>query len=478
LVGGGGLQSEIWAFNASLDGDSWVMISATDKNCASNTLPLGGPGFEEFTLGPGQSMSVATLGDGSVSTEDYIFWLQAGLTDVSFELRVVQTDGGMDPVFRGTSQQAVAVNQVSDYDGDFPIPFFNILDGVDQRVVATNLTPVPQTSFGTLRSAADGAMVTDFQVSLQPFEIKSINLDELGLPGMSPVGVWKDGGDGVLMSLDILDGATNEIIMPAVAGAGPFATPLFRPDPDAMEYDPSELDMFVYRQDGEAIPSGTAATSEVQDCGPQSANENIFPFPAGQPFAPVFQDINAEQAMSGFADSVPNLPITVVWSEGGSQVSTQPQSPFQQGVVHLPGDSVFGGVPLPAHLLVKTEIGLRLPVAYFKANGELLGFKYLGVPAGSYLMCPDEIMFNKELDFIELRVPDGQPGNVWVSAIIDDPESDYKDQLPVHSVSGETRVGQFTKVLESWNGVKDTSCLANPNVLDIVDFMDNGLRCP
>jgi len=93
-------------------------------------------------------------------------------------------------------------------------------------------------------------------------------------------------------------------------------------------------------------------------------------------------------------------------------------------------------------------------------------------------MCPDEIMFNKELDFIELRVPDGQPGNVWVSAIIDDPESDYKDQLPVHSVSGETRVGQFTKVLESWNGVKDTSCLANPNVLDIVDFMDNGLRCP
>ena len=480
---GDGFRSEFWAFNASLDGTTSIIVSATDSNCNPTADPFGAPGFFMGDIPPGEGFLFATPGVTS-NTNDILFWFQGELANVSIEVRVVKTMDGMDPVLLGTTQPAIPLAGVADFDDDYPIPFFDIVTGENQRVLATNLSSVPQATFGDLRDNTTGNMTTGFNTTLQPFQIKSFPLDALGLPGTNPHSVWKDSGNSVVMWLEHVESGTHQIIAPGPfdAEGRPLAVPVYRPDPDNMEYDPSDLDMFIYKQDGTSVQAGLATVSSGEVCGMDESATNNHLFPGNPPFTPILLPIDIDDTMGGFGTSPPETAASIRWREGNSQVLVKASTPATQGVARVPADQLNGmpgATPLDTKFAIRAEVDLKLPVATFDNEGNFLNFKFLDVPMGAHLYCLDDISLSDELDFLEFQVPPGQPGDVWFNAIADEPDLEYKDQLPIHTTSGETRVGNFTKVLDAWDGDSGTSCLGNkPDILDVVAFMNNGLKCP
>ena len=174
------------------------------------------------------------------------------------------------------------------------------------------------------------------------------------------------------------------------------------------------------------------------------------------------------------------MPSVVRWREGNSQVLIQALPPVRDGIVHIPKAGTGGaGMHPNIWFQIEADNDIRLPIAGFDGGSNFLDFRFLDVPEGSHLYCLDDITLEDELDFLEFQVPPGTPGDVWFNAIADEPDLEYKDQLPLHAIDSGSRVGEFTKVLEAWNGNGGTSCLGDaPDILDIVRFMNDGLKCP
>ncbi len=479
---GGGIQSEIWVHNPTPASPANITLFATDPNCTPDAVPLGAPGFIDTMIPPGESFSF--FSENSQSTGlPYIWWLESSSPNVIAEIRQIQGPTGPGPVFLGATDPFISGDEVSDYDADYPIPFFDILTGQNQTVYLANLNPTPQNTTGFLRNAVTGDVTTQFNTTLEPFEIQTFPLDQLGLPGTEPHGFWKSGGQGVLAILDFNTPDVFESFTPAFLPVGMPAQPFFQPDPLDMLYDPAELELMAVKPNGDAVPPGSALFSYDTDCGPMPDTDEVSLFAGGPPHTPIFLPIDIDDKAGGFADVTPSDTATMVrWKEGNSQVWVKMQEPKREWITHIPADSNAGDPmkkPAQTRLLLRSEADTKLPVATFDASGTFLNFKFLDVPEGSHLYCLDDISLDDELDFLEFQVPPGTPGDVWFSAIADEPDLEYKDQLPTHIIPEDSRVGNFTKVLEAWNGNGGTSCLGDaPDILDIVNFMNNGLKCP
>lgn len=479
---GGGTQTEIWVHNPVLGSPAGVRLFATDPNCTPDETPVGSPGIIDAIIAGGESFSFASQ-DSQPTDQPYIWWLEASSPDVIAEIRQIQGPNGPQPIFLGATDPFVLDDEVPDFDSDYPIPFFDIVTGENQVVHLVNLNPTAQSTTGSLRNAVTGNVTAQFNTTLEPFEIQSFPLDQLGLPGTDPQGFWKSGGQGVVAYLEDNTPEIFELFTPGLQPDGPPAQPFFQPDPMDLVYDPSELEMMVVKPNGSAVPPGSVIFAYDNDCGPLPASNEISLFGGGQPFSPILLPIDFGDQAGGFGVVTPPDTVSMVrWKEGDSQVWVKAQVARREWITHIPADS-NGGDPMkkPARtrLLLRSEADTKLPVAAFGSGGNLLNIKFLDVPQGSHLYCLDDISLSDELDFLEFQLPPSTPGDIWFNAIADEPELEYKDQLPVHSIPQDTRVGNYTRVLEAWNGSGGTSCLGDaPDILDILDFMDNGLQCP
>ncbi|CAM2069706.1 hypothetical protein SCOR_30305 [Sulfidibacter corallicola] len=483
---GNGTQSQIWVSNPNPLLDATVTIFTTDPNGSPVGTHLEDPGFIQATVPSGGRFAVNT--NGTPAEEDNIlWWLTSDNPDLQGEIRNFQESDGPNPKFLGSTNRLFPESSVDDFDTDYPIPFFDIVDGANQTVHLVNLTPTPQSTTGSFRDISTGIVSTTITPTLQPFEIQTFPLDQLGLPGTDPQGFWKSGEGPIVTIFEFDSPDTYQLftpILPPDPIDGPISQPVFRPDPEDPEYDPSELELFKYNPTGDAVP-GTTVTFEFDntECGPGTNQTNDFPLTGGEPFTPIFLPIDIDDQLGGFGDAPlpPPTVSTVRWKEGTSEIWITAKQPSQNALVHIPKPSGSGtGQPAQVRLMIRSEADRRVPTASFNEDGNLLDFRFLDVPQGSHLYCLDDVTQDDELDFLEFQVPPGGSGDVWFNAIADEPDLQYKDQLPLHVLEdGQSRVGEFTKVLEAWNGNGGTSCLGDaPDILDIVKFMNDGLKCP
>ena len=481
---GGGIQSEIWVYNPMVDSAATVNIFATDPNCVASGEPFDGSGLLNQVIPPGETRSFTSV-NTDPDPDLYLFWARASSEELVIEIR--QTREVLEPeLFSfGTTASMIRQNEIANFDDDYPIPFFDILDGTDQNIIVFNLTSVPQTTTGFVRNNNTGNASAQFSTTVKPYEIQTFPLDMLGLPGTDPHGFWKSGGNGVVAGMEIDKPGAFQYILPfyLINGVTPdLAQPIYQPDPASMEYDPSELEMYVADPAGNATPDGAITFEFDTTCEPEESMER-FSFLFGNPSnTPIFLPIDIDDQLGGFGTPLPPQTFsTVRWKEGDSEIWIQAKNPVENWIVHIPPNKPVGdptGTPARVMYQIRSEADTKLPVAAFGNEGDLIRFNFLDVPEGSHLYCLDDLTLDDELDFLEFQVPPGQPGDVWFNAIADEPDLEYKDELPLHK-PGNSRVGEFTRVLEAWNGNGGTSCLGDaPDILDIVNFMNNGLKCP
>ncbi len=487
---GGGVRTEIWLANPTQHDIDFTLF-ATDADGQASTGPLGGNGLVNDTLPSGTSRLFATQGDPDEA--DFIVFLAiSDSPGLIGEFRQFRAFVEPAPRFLGSTEPLLQIDESDFLDAEYPIPFFNIVGGGGRKITLVNLADTPQPTTGVFRDATTGVNSIQFNTNLNPFQIQTLDVDDIGLPGGASYGFWKTAGRGVLSALILDEPSTYQNLQPIILpsdldDSDRPAQPIYQPDPADVEYDPSELEMFIFPLNGDVLDPGTVSVKVKNLCDVPKDLEEDFPFSAAPANSATSLPIDIDDSLGGFADADIfqdgfESGSTLIWKEGDSKVVIKAKPPAKGGnVVHIPkkaaADAPAGRAE--TRLMIRSEADRRLPVAAYDANGNLLNFKYLDVPKGSHLYCVDDVSSADELDYLQFHVsPDLKTENIWIDALADEPDLEYKDQLPLHRVE-ESRVGEFTKVLEAWNGNGGTSCLGDaPDILDIVRFMNDGLKCP
>ncbi len=473
-----------------------VSISATDDQGRATSLDtearrLGRTGPIELTVQPGQTQYVDISQSGS-SVQRFMVHLSS--TQFVFG-QVRQQYRGTQPgdvKVLGTTAAMQNYYEQVDASGSGLVPV-KVVETDNKKFVISNYNLDPTMVTITIRDASSGAVKR--QLSGVVTETLGINVVPLvaGLDENAIIEV--DGGPGILVELEYCGPEVFQIVtmrrppsasskMAGLVGTGDLlAQPFYQPDVNDTRYEPSTYSQVIMSTMGLAVPAGQIDLSFDEDCGVGTVNDLTIPTlgsPAGLPTEEAISQQGPLVGGFGLFDES-DLMSSIRWQEGARAIWILDTSPVTEGRIFIPEVTPFND-PNPEvsdmAFQVMSDDPLMLTVGVFNADGQLLSFQGISLPAGGHLLCASDFDIDNQAAFLEFQVPEYHLSPVWISALADQPEVFYRDQLPIMPLVGGSILSQIGDVFAAWNG-SAPSCLGlAPSMADLVDFVNNNFMCP
>lgn len=473
-----------------------VSISATDDqgraaSLVSQARVLGQSGPLRLTVQPGQTQYV-DISQSSSSVQRFMVHLSSNQFVVGQVRQQFRSNQPGDVKVLGTSAAMQNYYQQVAASGTGLVPV-KVVETDNKKLVVENYNVAPAVVNITVRDSASGNVIQQHTAIVT--EIMGFNVIPLvaGLDENAVIEV--DGGPGVIVNLEYCGPEVFQIVTmrrpsssskketTKTLGSNPLAQPFYQPDVNDMRYEPSTYTQTMMSTAGAGVSAGGIDVSFDVDCGVQAAS-SFAVMTTGSGPGLVSEDILSPQGplVGGFAlfDQA-DLVSSMRWQEGARSFWILDQPPVTQGRIFMPEITPFGDPNRQVSDMafqVMSDDALMLMAGVFDAEGQLISFQGLSLPAGGHLLCASDFGISDQAAYVEFLVPEDHPSPVWINALADQPEVLYRDQLPVLPLLDPSILSQIGDVFAAWNG-SAPSCLGSaPSMADLVDFVNNNFMCP